>query len=157
MVAVLAVLGLVMTAMLRVNVKVKSTGEESTSFSIGEVARRFDLPPNVLRHWESVGLLAPERAVAERRRYDDNDLYRVAAIMIAKEAGFSLDTIRAMVTTTDPADRAALLRRQRAELAARIAAAEASLDIIDAALTCEHGDFTRCPRFQATLSDRVAR
>jgi hypothetical protein len=51
---------------------------------------------------------------------------------------------------------ALLLQRQRAELAARIAAAQASLDMIDAALTCDHEDFTRCPHFRETIRDRVA-
>ena len=37
----------------------KSSAEHP--WSVGEVAERFSLPTNVLRHWESVGLLTPER------------------------------------------------------------------------------------------------
>ncbi|MGH3587458.1 MAG: MerR family DNA-binding transcriptional regulator, partial [Pseudonocardia sp.] len=30
------------------------------TYSIGEIARHFDLAPHVLRHWETVGLLTPQ-------------------------------------------------------------------------------------------------
>ena len=45
--------------MVRLNVDMKST---NAALTIGEVAGRFGLPAHVLRHWESVGLLAPVRA-----------------------------------------------------------------------------------------------
>ena len=123
--------------------------------TIGEVAGRFGLATHVLRHWESVGLLAPARAVAGRRRYGPDHLYRIAVILRAKEAGFGLDAIRDMITTSCLSERTAILRRQRAELARRIAQAQASLDLIDCALTCDHDDFTSCPHFQAMVTDRI--
>ncbi|MDX3192475.1 MerR family transcriptional regulator [Streptomyces sp. MN03-5084-2B] len=81
--------------------------------SIGEVAARFGLPAHVLRYWEAEGLLAPARAGA-RRRYTDADLRRVAAILVAKEAGFELADIRSMLTARSAAGRAAMAARQRA-------------------------------------------
>ena len=50
------------------------------TWSVGDVAERFGLPTNVLRHWESVGLLEPARDTAGRRRYVRDDIARVAAI-----------------------------------------------------------------------------
>lgn len=44
------------------------------------------------------------------------------------------------------------MRRHRIDLAQRIAQSQASLRLIDAALTCEHDDFTRCPAFRSTLA-----
>ena len=123
--------------------------------SIGEVAHRFGLAPHVLRHWESVGLLAPTRAVADRRRYGPDDLYRVAVVLRAKEAGFALDEIRAMFVADSPAQRSATLRRHRAALVQRIARAQASLEMIDSALSCEHDDITACPHFQAMVTARI--
>ena len=52
-----------------------------------------------------------------------------------------------MITTPEPSARAAILRRLQAELHAWIPAAQASLDMIEGALQCEHDDFTRCPHF----------
>jgi hypothetical protein len=48
--------------------------------SIGEIAGHFGLATHVLRHWETMGLLSPERAGGGRRRYGRSDLYRVAGI-----------------------------------------------------------------------------
>jgi len=139
--------------MLRLNVDMKSSNAE---MSIGEVAQRFGLATHVLRHWESMGLLTPSRATASRRRYGSADLYRVAVILRAKEAGFGLDDIREMFAAQDPVARTAILHRRRAELAARIAAAQASLDLIDCALECDHEDIAECPRFQATMAARIS-
>ncbi|MEV6555150.1 MerR family transcriptional regulator [Nocardia sp. NPDC051756] len=122
--------------------------------SIGAVAARFGLATHVLRHWESVGLLTPQRDSAGRRRYREDDIFRVAVILRAKDAGFTLDDIHTMLTTPD---RTAVLGRQRDELQARIATAQTSLDMIEHALACEHADFTTCPHFQAAVSERLFR
>jgi DNA-binding transcriptional MerR regulator len=143
-----------MASMLRLNVDMKSSAD--AGLSIGEVASRFGLATHVLRHWESMGLLAPSRATASRRRYRDGDLYRVAVILRAKDAGFSLEEIRELIVAREPADRTALLRRHRARLAARIAAAQASLELIDCALDCDHEDIAECPHFQAAVAARIS-
>lgn len=124
--------------------------------SIGEIAARFGLATHVLRHWESMGLLSPARVTGSRRRYGPDDLYRVAVILRAKEAGFGLDGIRDMVNARDPVERRAVLRRHHAELTERIARARASLELIEGALDCDHDDFTRCPKFQAMVRDRIS-
>ncbi|MEV0591453.1 MerR family transcriptional regulator [Nonomuraea cavernae] len=130
--------------------------KSSATMSIGDVAARFGLAPHVLRHWESMGLLSPVRAEGDRRRYGPGDLYRVAVVLRAKKAGFGLDDIREMITTTDPAARRAVLSRHRAALARRIAQARASLELIDCALDCDHEDFMSCPNFQAMLDERIS-
>ncbi|WP_236004640.1 MerR family transcriptional regulator [Amycolatopsis pittospori] len=117
--------------------------------SVGEVAERFGLATHVLRHWESVGLLKPSRS-GDRRRYADADLSRIAVILRSKEAGISLDGIREMFQK--PGERDAVLERHKEELTRRIAAAQASLTLIDCALGCEHDDFTQCAHFQAVIA-----
>ena len=138
--------------MLRLNADMKSSAAD---MGIGEIAQRFGLATHVLRHWESMGLLAPARVTASRRRYGPADLYRVAVILRAKEAGFSLEDIGEMFAARDPAARTAVLRRRRAELAARIARAQASLELIDDALGCDHEDIATCPHFQAAIEARL--
>ncbi|MEV6230552.1 MerR family transcriptional regulator [Saccharopolyspora shandongensis] len=129
---------------------------EHEPMSIGGLAGRFGLATHVLRHWEAMGLLAPARDAAGRRRYDTADLTRVAVILRAKEAGLSLDTIRSLAAAGDPVKRRDILRAEAAALRSRIAAAQASLELIDCALGCDHEDVTRCGHFQQVVADRIA-
>ncbi|GHH06986.1 hypothetical protein GCM10018780_40390 [Streptomyces lanatus] len=123
--------------------------------TIGALAERFGLAPHVLRHWEAMGLLTPARDAAGRRRYQNADLTRVAVILRAKEAGLSLDTIRSLTATTDPARRKGILDEEARALRSRIAAARASLELVECALGCGHDDVTQCAHFQQVLADRV--
>jgi DNA-binding transcriptional MerR regulator len=134
-----------MPTMLGLNVDMKS---------IGEVAARFGLPTHVLRHWEAEGLLAPARA-GDRRRYTDADLNRVAAILISKDAGFGLADIRTMLAARSAPARHAVMARHRERLLARIARAQAALDMLEGGLECPHDDITSCPHFRGVLADRL--
>ena len=67
---------------------------------IGEIAGHFGLATHVLRHWETIGLLSPVRASGGRRRYDRFDLYRVASILLAKEAGLTQEQIADAVSAS---------------------------------------------------------
>lgn len=123
--------------------------------TIGEIAGRFGLATHVLRHWESMGLLDPSRDPAGRRRYGHAHLVRVAAILRAKEAGLSLEDIRAMLGTDDPAARRAHLERHRAALRLRLDRTRACLDLVECALDCDHEDLTSCPRFRTVIAERI--
>ena len=133
-----------------VNVHMKSTGE----CSIGDIAQRFDLPPHVLRHWESVGLLAPARDSGGQRRYGDGDLVRVAVILMAKEAGFGLRDLRTLLTDGSPMDYPELLRRHIAVLDDRIAKATAAKQLIEHALACPV-PFDDCQHAQEQIAARI--
>jgi DNA-binding transcriptional MerR regulator len=134
-----------MAVIMRLNVDMKS---------IGEVAARFGLPAHVLRHWEAEGLLTPARE-GDRRRYTEADLYRVAAILVSKEAGFGLPEIRAMLAARSAPDRHEVMARHRERLLARIAQAQAALTMLEGGLECPHDDIMTCPHFQGVLADRL--
>ncbi|GAB3846265.1 MerR family transcriptional regulator [Micromonospora andamanensis] len=113
--------------------------------TIGELAGRFGLAPHVLRHWEAMGLLTPERQPNGRRHYQRKHLDQVSLILLGKEAGFSLGQLRALLTNLDdPAARRRLLAEQRNVLRRRISDSQASLAIISHALDCDHADLTEC-------------
>lgn len=122
--------------------------------SIGEVAARFGLPTHVLRYWEAEGLLRPART-GDRRRYTEADVQRVAAILVSKEAGFGLADIRAMLAARSAPARQEVIARHRERLLARIASAQAALDMIEG--ECAHDDIMTCPHFQGLLADRLRR
>ncbi|MFF9915323.1 MerR family transcriptional regulator [Streptomyces sp. NPDC013457] len=134
----------------------KAPGDgERDSMGIGALAKRLGLATHVLRHWESMGLLAPARDSAGRRRYRIADLTRVAVIQRAKDAGLSLDTIRSLTATADAVKRRNILRAEAKALRSRIAAAQASLDLIECALGCDHEDFNQCAQFQQVVTDHI--
>lgn len=125
---------------------------KSSPMTIGEVAGHFGLPTHVLRHWESVGLLAPARVEGGRRRYTRDDLFRVASIVRAKQAGLPLADIRAFLAAGDPAARKDVLRRNQRVLQARMAALRSALDLLEAGLNCSHADIATCPNYRAHLT-----
>lgn len=121
----------------------------SSELTIGEVAGRFGLPTHVLRHWESEGLLSPGRTASTHRRYTPDDLYRVASILHAKEAGLSLPDIRELLTATEPSSRKEVLGRHHRLLAARMVQLRSALAMLESAIACTHEDITACPNYQA--------
>ena len=121
---------------------------------MGELATRFDLETHVLRYWEDMGLLSPERDPAGRRVYGEDDAYRVAAILTNKVAGMSLEQIRTMIDATAD-DRRAALRSHLDELDRRQAEIERSRHMTEHALECRAHDITTCPGFQSHVADIV--
>ncbi|KAA1427954.1 MerR family transcriptional regulator [Nocardioides antri] len=124
-------------------------------WSVGELAERFDLPPHVLRHWESMGLLAPERDSGGRRRYREDDAYRVAAIVSSKAAGMSLEQIRSLLDA-GAEGRHKILTDHLADLQARMAEMERSRRLTEHALGCRAHDIAACPNFRSHVADLVA-
>jgi MerR family copper efflux transcriptional regulator len=123
-----------------------------TPWSIGDIAGRFGLETHVLRHWEDVGLLAPARDSAGRRRYGRDELVRVAVILRSKAAGMSLDQI-AVLLDADAADRHRILQAHLDELERRTAEMARSRAMTQHALDCRAHDIATCPRFRAFVDD----
>jgi DNA-binding transcriptional MerR regulator len=66
--------------------------------AIGEAARRSGVKIPTIRYYEQIGLLpAPERAENQRRVYVSTDLNRLAFIRHARELGFDIEAIRALI------------------------------------------------------------
>ncbi|MFI7276925.1 MerR family transcriptional regulator [Streptomyces sp. NPDC049879] len=130
---------------------------ETTVMAIGDVAARFGIATHVLRHWEACGLLDPARDGAGRRRFGPADVTRVAVILRAKEGGLSLDAIRALLAAGGAGQRRDVLHAEAEALRARIAAARASLALVECALGCEHDDVTSCAHFRSAVADSAVR
>jgi len=83
------------------------TGADEPSYSIGELAKQFDVSLRTLRFYESRGLLSPSRQ-GQRRRYGREDVDRLTVILKAKKLGFTLSDIREMIAADGEASRHAL-------------------------------------------------
>lgn len=128
---------------------------EAASWSVGEIAERFDMPTHVLRHWESVGLLRPARDGAGRRRYVEDDIVRIAIIRRSKDAGMSLEQI-AVLLDDGSAGRHEVLHAHLDDLDRRMEEMRRSREMTAHALHCRSHDITTCPRFRAGVADVLA-
>jgi len=133
---------------------VKSSTE--SPWSVGDVAARFELPTNVLRHWETVGLLTPARDAAGRRRYGQDDVVRIAVIQRSKAAGMTLDQI-AVLLDDGAAGRHEVLQRHLDDLDRRMEDMRRSREMTEHAMGCRSHDIATCPRFRASVDDVLAR
>lgn len=123
-------------------------------WSIGDVAERFALPTHVLRHWESMGLLAPPRDGGGRRRYGDDDIVRVAVILRSKAAGMSLEQIVHLLER-DMSGRHEVLQAHLDDLDRRMAEMRRSKAMTEHAMGCSAHDIAACPRFRAEVADII--
>jgi DNA-binding transcriptional MerR regulator len=128
---------------------------EVREYTIGELAARFALATHVLRHWEDMGLLSPERRVAGRRVYGPPHVTRVAEIQLGRDAGFSLEQLRELFTAPDEVRRREVLRAQLAQVRQRIARLTLSQTLLEHALGCRHPDYQSCPHFEAMVLARL--
>ncbi|HKX66361.1 MAG TPA: MerR family transcriptional regulator [Intrasporangium sp.] len=126
----------------------------SDHWTIGELASRFDLPTNVLRHWESLGLMAPERDASGYRRYGRQDLVRVAVILRNQAAGMSLEQIGVLLDA-EARGRHDVLEAHLRDLDERARSIERSRAMTEHALRCRAHDIAACPRFAAFVDDLV--
>lgn len=125
-------------------------------WSVGEVAARFELPTNVLRHWESVGLLRPARDTAGRRRYGEDEVVRIAVIQRSKAAGMSLDQI-AVLLDDSSRGRHEVLQQHLDDLDRRMEEMRRSREMTEHAMGCRAHDIATCPRFREGVADVLAR
>ncbi len=74
----------------------------SAIITIGELSKRTGVHIETIRYYERVKLLPdPPRSRGNRRLYDENHLKRLTLIARARELGFSLGEIRALLALAD--------------------------------------------------------
>lgn len=67
-------------------------------FSIGDLSRRTGVKVPTIRYYEQMGLVAaPERSEGNQRRYSRQELERLAFIRHARDLGFAVEDIRALI------------------------------------------------------------
>jgi DNA-binding transcriptional MerR regulator len=89
----------------------------SQTYTIGELAREFDVTPRAIRFYEDQGLLAPSRT-GQTRVYSKRDYVRLKLTLRGKRLGFSLSEVGEMI---DMYDRAKDEKKQLATFVALLA------------------------------------
>lgn len=121
------------------------------SVPIGEAARQSGVKVPTVRYYEQIGLLpAPPRSEGNRRMYDADDLPRLAFIRHARELGFEIDAIRALLELQDRPDQSCAMadeiaRARLLEVERRIASLTAlKAELERMVVSCSHGRVDQC-------------
>jgi MerR family copper efflux transcriptional regulator len=64
--------------------------------STGQMARKFKVSLQTLRHYENMGLLTPAR-IGGQRAYEDRDVRRLETILERKRSGLALAEIEVLL------------------------------------------------------------
>ena len=108
--------------------------KERSEYSIGDLAREFDVTTRAIRFYEDQGLLAPRRE-GQRRVYTPRDRARLKLTLRGKRLGLTLSEIRELIDMYEPgrderpqlarflavlAQHKSLLEQQRADIEAQL-------------------------------------
>ncbi len=110
--------------------------------AIGDLARRTGLAVSAIRHYETMGLIAPLRNAGGHRRYDRSDLRRLSFVMIAQRLGFPLARIAEVMSGLPNGrppvreDWSRIAKGFRADLDARIMVLARLRDSLDSCIGC---------------------
>ncbi len=75
------------------------------AFNIGELARAAATNTETIRYYERIGLLpAPPRTISNYRTYSDEHVARLSFTRRARDLGFSIPQIRALLDLSDQRD-----------------------------------------------------
>ncbi len=120
--------------------------------AIGELSRRTTCNVETIRYYERIGLLPSPDRQGRYRRYDARDVRRLTFVRRARELGFTLDEVRALLvlSTTDGQSACTEVRAisvtHLADVRARIADLRAMERVLAAAIRqCDAGEQLGCP------------
>ena len=96
-------------------------------FSIGSLSKQTGVKVPTIRYYEQIGLIDPaDRTEGNQRRYREESLQRLGFIKHARELGFSIETISALIELNNHPDRSCaeasrIAREQLTDIRERIA------------------------------------
>jgi MerR family mercuric resistance operon transcriptional regulator len=133
----------------------------AAAISIGELSRRTGVNIETIRYYERINMMPhPPRTASGRRVYGQTESRTLGFIRRARELGFTLDEIRALLALAAEGGHQAcvevrdLAARHLADVRTKIADLKAMEGVLaDAVHRCDQGEPTECPLTDA-LSNR---
>lgn len=129
-----------------------------SGIAIGELSRRTDCNVETIRYYERIGLLPSPDRQGRYRRYNDKDVQRLTFVRRARELGFTLDEVQALLALSATDGQSACLQVREisaahlANVRARIADLRAMERVLATAIRqCDSGEQPGCPLIE-TLS-----
>jgi MerR family mercuric resistance operon transcriptional regulator len=98
----------------------------SRRYTISQLAHAAEVPTTTVRYYERVGLVRPEdRSAGNYRLYSDESLQKLKFIRTAQAIGFTLDDVKALLSTPDSSAAScrqvqSLIEERLAEVAQRL-------------------------------------
>jgi DNA-binding transcriptional MerR regulator len=119
--------------------------------SIGDVAKQAGLATSAVRFYEKAGLLPAPPRVAGRRQYDSRISGRLRIILLARDAGFTVDETRSFLNgySSDPTPARrwrSMAERKMAELDALMARLGEMKAILETSFRCDCRTLDDCER-----------
>ena len=135
----------------------RSAGPGPVVLAIGELSRRTGVNIETIRYYERINMMPhPPRTSSGRRVYGEVETRTLAFIRRARELGFTLDEIRALLALAAEGGHQAcvevrdLAARHLADVRAKIADLKAMEGLLaDAVDRCDQGEPTDCPLIDA--------
>jgi len=131
--------------------------------NIGEAAHASGVSAKMIRHYESVELLAPaSRTDAGYRQYGDKDIHVLRFVRRARDLGFSIDEIRDLLGLWQDRERPsrhvkALAQKHLDDLERKLEELRSMKSALEDLVRCCHGDDRPdCPILDSLAQD-VAR
>ena len=136
----------------------------SRTYSIRELCKDLGVTARTLRHYEQLGLIAPERR-GQSRIYSARDRARLSLILRGKRVGFELAEIAEILDLYEKTDggaaqlgvarrkfseRIVLLEQQKADIEESLAELRLGLTMIDNKLAERHEEEREQPRIRLT-------
>jgi DNA-binding transcriptional MerR regulator len=131
-----------------------------TTYTIGDLAREFDVTHRTLRFYEDKGLIGPRRE-GLNRIYSRRDRARLKLVILGKKVGFSLAEIKEMLELYDLKDGQAaqlqtalkrfaeqigVLRRQKQDIEQAIDELTHTMDVVAGMLRDREAEQMQIPR-----------
>jgi DNA-binding transcriptional MerR regulator len=118
---------------------------------IGEVAARSGMAASALRFYERQEIIVSADRKGLRRQFRPDVLTTLAVVAMCRQAGFTLEEIKALLATGGRPAWKAFAAAKRDELRAQSARLSDMADQLDHALGCPSRNVFDCEHFQAAL------
>lgn len=117
---------------------------DGASMKIGEVAREIGVDIHVLRHWNDMEVVIPDRAPSGHRVYTDEHIRRLRVVQACQSVGMSLSEIRLVLHRTEK-DRFEVIQRRLHWIRRQRAQLEDAERFLEHVSDCTYDLLTRCP------------
>ena len=122
---------------------------------IGEVASRTGMAPSALRFYEREHIIESVERKGLRRQFRPDVLTTLGVVAMCRQAGFSIEEIKALLATGGRPAWKTFATRKRDELRAQAEHLGALADRLDHAVGCPSPNVFDCRHFRAALDQAL--